>query len=111
MTTPQGSDQEEHRDPCKARFFKAAKSKDKLPEPLVELFEKSNRRDQTEIVNKVVRRNEHGGFVLNFESEFYREIHTRYEESKAKEKAIGKTLTVARAMAGGKAMLQLSYRP
>eukprot|EP00439_Symbiodinium_sp_Y106_P070290 s2522_g12.t1 len=98
-TDPDGENNQEDeeegdstRDRCKNRW---------LPDELLSYLEKCDRKDTTEAVNRLVKRDKAGRFQLCLESNWWKETHQKFDAVKGKDKALGYTLTRAKAACGG----------
>ena len=103
----EASDSEESpalRDASKKRFFRQRKHE--LPQALLKVFESSNRKEQTQLLNDFVKRDKKGRFSLNYESQYLKAKLQRFSETAGKEKSRGVTETVAAKKCGGEDKLR-----
>jgi hypothetical protein len=94
---------------CKLKGMKFQKLKDAgtLPDYVIDLFNNAGsetgqkRKEQTEIINNLLRKDDEGSYILNLQSPMFKEAHKSFFERKSKDKKKGVILEVAEDRCGG----------
>ena len=88
------------RDRCKNRWLQKKRKAGTVPDELLSYLEKCDRKDTTEAVNRLVKRDKGGRFQLCLERNWWKETHQKFNTVKGKDKALGYTLKRARVACG-----------